>query len=664
MPSVDTFAALREQMVVRQLAARGLHDPRVLAAMRDVPREVFVAPELVELAYEDGPLPIGEDQTISQPYIVALMAEAMEIEPEDRVLEIGTGSGYAAAVLSRLAREVYTVERHGSLASSARRQLREVDASKVVVIHADGTLGWPVAAPYDAIVVAAGGPDVPRALVEQLAPGGRLVMPVGPSPHEQTLVRVRKLPSGPLARENLGPVRFVPLIGAAGWPDRTAEAAATARIRKARELPELLARAAERFTDLETLDLGPLVERIGDARVVLLGEATHGTAEFYALRARLTRELVAHHGFRIVAAEADWPDAARVDRWLRGQSVSPEVSPAFTRFPTWMWRNQEILELLRWLRRYDEGRPQDEQAGFFGIDLYALRQSMAEVLRYLDGVDTDAARLARERYACLSPWQDDPAAYGRAAITGRWRECEDEVVSILGELLRKRLEYGARDHRNFFDAVQNARLVADAERYYRAMYHGSRESWNLRDQHMFATLQALLDFHGAGSRAVVWAHNSHLGDAAATEMGRHGEINVGRLCRQRFGAGAYLVGFGTDHGTVLAADNWDEPGRVKPVRPAHRDSYEAAAHRSEVASFLLPLRDPTLPEARDALLEPRLERAIGVIYRPETELQSHYFEAYLPAQFDEWIWIDETSAVTPLPGRREPSEPETFPFGV
>ena len=421
MRDAADLAARREAMVARQLAARGIHDQRVLAAMREVPRDEFVPAELVEFAYEDSALPIAEDQTISQPYVVALMCEALELSPGDRVLEIGAGSGYSAAVLSRLAAEVHTVDRHETLVVSARRRLAQLGFHNVEVIHADGTLGWPIGAPYDAMVVAAGGPEVPAALVSQLAEGGRLVIPVGPTPREQTLLRIRKLPGGELGREDLGPVRFVPLIGAGGWDEDLRPPPPPQGRRPAPAgVAGLVAAAAVPFSDLDGVDLAPLVARIGDARVVLLGEATHGTSEFYRLRARLTRELVARHGFRIVAVEADWPDAAIVDAWVRGRPRPPGAAAAFTRFPTWMWRNAETLELLGWLRRYDDGRPADEQAGFYGLDLYSLYGSIRSVLAYLDGVDADAARVARQRYGCLTPWEGDPATYGRAALTSRY----------------------------------------------------------------------------------------------------------------------------------------------------------------------------------------------------------------------------------------------------
>jgi protein-L-isoaspartate(D-aspartate) O-methyltransferase len=330
-----------------------------------------------------------------------------------------------------------------------------------------------------------------------------------------------------------------------------------------------------------------------------------------------------------------------------------------------MWRNHEVLELVEWLRALNaETRDSGRRACFYGLDLYSLFTSINAVINYLNGIDPAMAAVARRRYACLSPWEHDPAAYGHAVLTGRHRDCEAAVVQMLRDMLNRRIEYSLRDGDRFFDATQNARLVAAAECYYRAMYYGSVESWNLRDQHMFDTLERLLEFHGPGSRGIVWEHNSHVGNAAATEMGARGEHNLGQLCRARFNAGAFLVGFGTDHGTVAAASDWDGALEIKRVRPAHAASYERLCHDSEVAAFLLHLKDPVRQAVRDELGSARLERAIGVIYRPDTELMSHYFQACLPRQFDEYVWFDETRAITPLVSVPAHGVPETFPFGV
>ncbi|MFO8175933.1 MAG: protein-L-isoaspartate(D-aspartate) O-methyltransferase [Longimicrobiales bacterium] len=692
------FAQGRRRMVAGQLAARGIRDRRLLEAMGEVPREEFVPPELVEFAYEDSPLPIDESQTISQPFIVARMIEALDLQPGDRVLEVGAGSGYAAAVLGRMAAEVFTIERHRSLADSARERCRRLGYENVHVRHGDGSLGWPEEAPFDAIVVAAGGPEVPDPLREQLAPGGRLVIPVGPTPRLQQLLRVRRGDDGEEELDSLEAVRFVPLVGASGWEGSDHPAATAPSSEPGEEIPppaapeafvpapedsaaegapldpgsslaEVVAASSEPFPSIQDADLDALMERIGDARVVCMGEATHGTAEFYDMRARLTHELVRQKGFNIVAVEADWPDAQRVDAYVRKTRVEAHPEEAFDRFPTWMWANEQVLRFAETLKEHNASvQDPDRQVGFHGLDLYSLHRSIQAVLRYLDDVDPEAARVARHRYGCLSPWEGDPAAYGAAAVSGRYKECEGEVVRILRDLLDKRLEYGEKDGERFFDAAQNARLVQNAEEYYRTMYRGARSSWNLRDQHMFDTLQNLLRLRGDGARAVVWAHNSHLGDARATEMGAvRGEHNVGQLCREEFGEDAFLIGFGTDHGTVAAATHWDGPMEVKQVRPSHEDSYERLCHEAGDPSFFLPLRHPLRPGLRERLTDERLERAIGVIYRPETELQSHYFRASLPRQFDEYVWFDETRAVDPLDikslGRRE-GLPETFPFGV
>jgi protein-L-isoaspartate(D-aspartate) O-methyltransferase len=650
----------RRQMVAHQIQERGVRSPAVARAMREVPREEFMSEEMREFAYADSPLPIGEGQTISQPYIVAYMIEALELEGGERVLEVGTGSGYAAAVLGRIAGEVYTIERHPSLARSAREALERLGYRNVHVIEGDGTLGWPQAAPYDAIVVAAGGGEVPPALRSQLAVGGRLVIPVGPTPREQRLVRVTRVDDNDFEEEDLLPVRFVPLIGEQGWQEepRRKPAREARRLR----LPERIAHAAEAFASIEDVDVEPLLQRIGKARVVLLGEATHGTSEFYRMRARITQALIERKGFGIVAVEADWPDASRIDHYVRHRDAPPAGWKAFSRFPEWMWRNREVEEFVEWLRRRNAARPFEERASFHGLDLYSLYTSINAVLRYLDDVDPEAARIARSRYGCLTPWESDPATYGRMALSGRYRECERDVASMLSDMLKSRAEYSARDGERFSDAVHNARVVANAERYYRIMYYGSAPSWNLRDEHMFETLTELLRARGPQAKAVVWAHNSHLGDARHTEMAARGELNLGQLCRENYGDEAYLLGFGTDRGTVAAADDWDGPMKIKEVRPSHAESYERQCHEAGVASFLLPLTKEE--ELRRQLLVPRLERAIGVIYRPQTELASHYFQAVLPRQFDEYCWFDRTSAVRPLDVERLAGMPETYPFGV
>jgi protein-L-isoaspartate(D-aspartate) O-methyltransferase len=667
---MDDFVNQRDRMVADQIAARGVRDPRVLAAMRRVRREVFVPADFRRFAYADRPLPIAAGQTISQPYVVAFMVESLALDGDEKVLEIGAGSGYAAAVLAELAGEVYTIERVAELAEHAARCLREEGYDNVHVLEADGTQGWSEQAPFDAILVSAGAPQIPESLKSQLAVGGRMVIPVGADQRVQELIRVIRQPDGHFAREDLADVRFVPLIGEEGWAvDDESTRSAPARVIRSRPsvrptLPGLILRNGEVFDPAREADFDPMLQRIGDARVVLLGEASHGTSEFYRIRASVTQRLIAEKGFNIVAVEADWPDAARIDHYVRHRDTTPSEWIAFARFPTWMWRNTDVRDFVDWLHEYNKPLDMSRRAAFYGLDLYSLYNSARAVIEYLEDVDPELAAVARWRYGCLSPWEADPAAYGRAAVTGRYRDCESDVAQILVSLYKKRQEYAHKDGARFLDASQNAALVANAERYYRIMYYGSRASWNLRDAHMFDTLERVLASHGEGAKAVVWAHNSHIGDAAATEMSARGEQNIGQLCRQAFGDESRHVGFGTDRGTVAAASNWDEPMEIKQVVPAHEQSYEHLFHLTEQPGLVLPLRGNRSAALVSELSTTRLERAIGVIYRPETELASHYFEAVLPLQFDEYIWIDESTAVTPLTTAELRGVPDTYPFGV
>jgi len=424
-------------------------------------------------------------------------------------------------------------------------------------------------------------------------------------------------------------------------------------------------------------DFDPLLSRIGDARFVLLGEASHGTHDFYRVRAEITKRLIREKGFTAVAVEGDWPDAYRVNRYVRGRSSDSDAEAAlsgFLRFPQWMWRNADVLDFVGWLRTYNDAHPDAAGVGIYGLDLYSLHASMAAVLDYLRLVDPEAAERAAERYACFDHAGGDPQRYGEAILLGLAPSCERAVLDQLVELRAAASEYARRDGRlapdDVFFAEQNAKVVASAEGYYRAMFSGRVESWNLRDQHMAETLEALAGFLTRGtatSKIVVWAHNSHLGDARATEMGAHGELNLGQLVRTRAGRDAALVGFTTYGGTVTAASTWDGHVERKTVRPALPDSYEALFHAVGLGNFLLDLRTQGVAVA--ALAEPRLERAIGVIYRPETERLSHYFSAVLPRQFDAVLHYDQTRAVEPL--ERTPTWeageaelPETYPSAL
>jgi erythromycin esterase-like protein len=439
---------------------------------------------------------------------------------------------------------------------------------------------------------------------------------------------------------------------------------------------DVLAVLRDNLTPLaDTDDVTAVVDAIGNARVVLLGEASHGTHDFYAMRAAVTRRLIEGGRVHAVCIEGDWPDARRVDRFVRGTGDDADANAAlsgFRRFPQWMWRNTVVIEFVRWLREWNMARPMERRCAFAGLDLYSLHASIEAVLRYLERVDPKAAERARGRYSCFEmTGTDDPQAYGFAVSRNYAEPCEDDVVRQLAELRHCADSYRAAGDQasadDFFSAEQNARLVANAEQYYRSMFRGRASSWNLRDTHMVETLEAVvnrLQREREAGCVAVWAHNSHLGDARATQMGRGGELNVGQLVRQRYGDQSVLVGFTTFTGTVTAAHDWDEPAERRWVRPGLAGGVEALMHRVGEPRFLLDLRTPAVAKA---LHERRIERAIGVIYRPETERMSHYFEVDLPRQFDLLVHLDETRALEPLErvASWEAEEPpETYPSGL
>jgi erythromycin esterase-like protein len=422
-------------------------------------------------------------------------------------------------------------------------------------------------------------------------------------------------------------------------------------------------------------DHDALLAMIANARFTLLGEASHGTAEFYRERIRITQRLITELGFTAVVAEADWPDAWRVNRYVRGRSDDPDAQAAlsgFQRFPAWMWRNTEVRDFVEWLREFNRGCPVARQVGFYGMDLYSLFGSIQVVLQYLDQIDPEAARKARARYSCFDHAGGDSQSYGYGASQGLSPSCEDEAVQQLRDMNRLATVTppgaGGADRDELFFAQQNARLVRNAEEYYRSMFRGRVSSWNLRDSHMVETVQALekhLRGTGVSARMAIWAHNSHLGDASATQMGELGEWNVGQLMRDRFGDEAVLVGFSTQRGWVTAASDWDEPAQRKRVRDGLAGSWEDVFHRADMERFVLALRGNEA--VRPMANRQRLQRAIGVIYRPETERQSHYFDTRLADQFDAMIHIDETHALEPLETNERwtvGEAPETYPSGM
>jgi erythromycin esterase-like protein len=418
----------------------------------------------------------------------------------------------------------------------------------------------------------------------------------------------------------------------------------------------------------EPADLDPLLERIGNARYVLIGEASHGTSDFYRWRAELSKRLIEERGFSFVSVEGDWPDCYRVNRYVKWRpdtgNSAYDVLHAFERWPTWMWANRDVVAFATWLRSYNERLSEERQVGFYGLDVYSLFESMAEVVQYLDRIDPEAARTARRAYSCFDPYAEDVQEYARATALVP-TSCEDEAISILAALRRKAPEYAADGRDAYFNAEQNALVARGAELYYRTMVRGGPTSWNVRDHHMVDTLERLMRLHGPLAKGIVWEHNTHIGDARFTDMARAGMVNVGQLVRQAHsGDDVVLVGFGSHHGTVIAADEWGLPMQRMRVPDARTESYEAVMHECGVRDFLL-LFDGSDDGGIPGLDEIRGHRAIGVVYNPHAERWGNYVPTLLARRYDAFIYLDETEALDPLhmPVHVGAEPPETYPSG-
>ncbi|MBX3033992.1 MAG: erythromycin esterase family protein [Bdellovibrionaceae bacterium] len=416
----------------------------------------------------------------------------------------------------------------------------------------------------------------------------------------------------------------------------------------------------------ETRDLRPLIEKIAGSRIVMLGEASHGTQEFYEWRRLISQELIAEHGFHFIAVEGDWPACAHVHRFIRGETREKSAREAlqnFRRWPTWMWANTEMIAAAEWLREHNAGR-EGTPVGFHGLDVYSLFESIDEVLRQLREIDPAMARRARLRYECFEPFRRDEKAYAKSLV--HFPEgCERQVLESLQELLATRLE-GLRADR-LLDLQQNARIVKNAEDYYRTMIHGDEDSWNVRDRHMMETLDQLLKHYGPGSKAIVWAHNTHIGDHRATEMQQQGLVNIGGLAREKWGEDQVsLVGFSTYEGEVIASPAWDGPVEITPVPPGRPLSYEEifqdVSRRIAAPDFFLWLKEEPL---RKVFRQTRGHRAIGVVYNPAYERHGNYVPSALSDRYDALLFFSKTRALTPLRQEFSRSEiPETWPRGT
>lgn len=636
-----------------QLKNKGIKNQLLLNAFENIPTTFFLSKELYPYTFENT---TREDELVKiEPRIfaVAKMLENLKIKKGEKILAIGLDSVYVMAILSRICKEVYALEENEAYAEWALEVLKNINITNVYVAVGDKNKGWKEKAPFDAILITSEFEEVSEQLKKQLKIGGRLLVPVGPDWAHIIFEMIQRVSETDFNIEKLKDNFFMPSpkilpeISSKDFPEK--------------EIVDEISSKAQAFNSIKKFPMDKLLERIGDAQVVLLGEASHGTSEFYITRQEITKALIEKKGFNFVCAEADWSDAEQINSYVRNKQTQKDWAP-FMRFPQWMWKNKEVLNFVEWMKEYNALHK--NKTGFYGLDLYGLENSITLVINYLENIDADLANLAKSRYSCITPFMSNPAIYGKLVVSNQLESCEKEVLKMLVDLLKNKDKLNHSPE--YFYAYQNANVVVDAERYYKAMYYGSAESWNLRDFHMFYTLKSLMSYFGPQTKAIVWAHNSHIGNALATEMYSRGEINIGHLCKEHFGEKSYLIGFGTHTGTVAAAHNWGNAMNVIKVNNSLPKSYENLCHKTQINSFTLPLREQFAgKKLRELLSAPKLERAIGVVYRPDTERQSHYFQAVLPSQFDEYIFYDESQAVTPITSTNViPKLLENHPFAL
>ncbi len=622
--------------ITEQLEDKGISNKLLLEAFQDIPEAFFLSETLHPYFYEDVRIEKSLEKTEPRVIVVARMLEQLKIKEEDKILITGVDSIYILVVLSKIYKNVYNIETNETYANWATEVLKAVEINNVHIKTDNPEIGWKEEGPFNAILIASAFKEIPNTIKKQLAIGAKLIAPVGPDWAHVLLEVTKRVSENDYVSKALRDNYYIP---------------------NPKILPKI---SKETYTETEIIDeiginsipfktikkfpMDGLLERIGNAKVVLLGEASHGTSEFYLTRQEITKALIEKKGFNFVCAEADWSDAEQINNYVKNEYTAQNWLP-FARFPEWMWKNKEVLDFVEWLKKYNAKR--NNTIGFYGLDLYGLENSIDLVINYLQKIDPELAKIAKNRYACITPYMSNPTVYGKLVTTNTLESCEKDVIDMLFDLLKNKNKLNHT--KEYFYAYQNATVVVDAERYYKAMYYGSAESWNLRDFHMFYTLKSLLSFFGKDSKTVVWAHNSHIGNALATEMYARGEINIGHLCKEHFGSKSYHIGFGTNTGTVAASKNWGEKMNKMPIKDAVDNSYENLCNKTNVSNFTLPLREEhTEKKLRDFLSVPRLQRAIGVVYKPETELRSHYYKSILPYQFDEYIWFNKTKAITPL----------------
>jgi protein-L-isoaspartate(D-aspartate) O-methyltransferase len=627
---------MKKHNITTQLKDKGISNPLLIKAFQNIPKEFLFSETLHPYFYEDIKLKNEFEKIEPRVIRIARMLEQLGIKREEKILIGGVDSIYILVVLSKIYKKVYTIETNKTYASWTLDVLKTISITNVHIKVGNLKFGWKEKAPFNAILMASEFEKPPYNLKKQLEVGGKLLIPIGPDWAHTMLEIIQRISKTQYDLNVLRDSYFVPSpkvlpeIGAKQFPDD--------------EIIDEISENAIQFKDFKGYFIDQLLERIGNAKVVLLGEASHGTSQFYITRQEITKALIEKKGFNFVGAEADWSDAEQINSYVRNQYKHQDWIP-FARFPEWMWKNNEMLNFVEWLKQFN--LKHQNTIGFYGLDLYGLENSIDLIINYLENIDADLAGLAKSRYACIAPYMSNPAAYGKMVLSKQMVSCENEVLKMLHDLLKNKNKLN--HSLEYFYTYQNATVIVDAERYYKAMYYGSAESWNLRDFHMFYTLLSLLSYFGSETKAIVWAHNSHIGNALATEMYSRGEINIGHLSKEYFGDKSYHIGFGTHTGTVAAAKNWGGNMEVMKVNNSLTGSYENLCHQTQIANFTLPLRENDSGKRLKVLLStPKLERAIGVVYKPESELLSHYFQAVLPSQFDEYIWFNETSAITPV----------------
>lgn len=644
---------MKDISIAEQLMDKGIRNTLLIKAFQDIPKAFILSENLHPYFYENISIEKAIKKTEPRVIVIAKMLEQLQVKKEERILIIGVDSVYILAALSKIYKEVYAIETNETYSKWALEVLKNSEITNVHIKTGKLENGWDAEAPFNAILSALEFEEIPDTLKQQLKIGAKLLSPVGPDWAHVMLETIERISENEYETKALRDNYFIPKpkvipeVGTEIYPEN--------------EIIDEIGMSSIPFKTIKTFPIEGLLERIGDAKVVLLGEASHGTSEFYAMRQEITKALIEKRGFNLVCAEADWSDAEQINNYVRGQHTAQDWMP-FSRFPEWMWKNKDVLNFVEWQKKYNTKH--HNSVGFYGLDLYGLENSIDLVIKYLQDIDPDLATLAKLRYSSMMPYMSNPTLYGKLVTSNKLQSCEKEVLKMLFDLLKNKSKLN--HSQAYFNAYQNATVVVNAERYYKAMYYGSAESWNLRDFHMFSTLKSLLSYHGKDSKAVVWAHNSHIGNALATEMYARGEINIGHLCKEHFGSKSYNIGFGTHTGTVAAAKNWDETMQVMPVNNSLPESYEYLCHKTNVPNFTLPLRaEHSEKNLRVFLSTPRLQRAIGVVYRPETELNSHYFRTALPSQFDEYIWFNKTKAITPLITKTEKTKlGSPHPFGL